>query len=317
MWESPGSSKASRAFTLVELLVVITIIGILIALLLPAVHYSRESARRSQFTNNLKQLGIAFHNYTQAKILFPYGYSETTPPYCHERECWMQQILPYIERESLFELYSKANAVYVSDVPAEIQDAPVSTLMCPSDFGLAFGGGSGVRTTPGGKGFQGNYVVCTGDQVMTRTGPLRGIFYHKSNEAPADVRDGTSNTLLASEVITRGQTIGGPNNTGALGDGGGYWGGAPWGSYGFTTLEAPNTRSPDQVNICKQTNIPEAPCTSIGDVGTARVFARSRHSGGVNAMMADGAVRFVTNTIDLTTWRAIGTRDMNEVFQPF
>ena len=101
------------------------------------------------------------------------------------------------------------------------------------------------------------------------------------------------------------------------GDGGSYWGGARWGGYGFTTLEAPNTTVADKVYACKSTTWPKAPCQSIGGTDQLQVFARSSHPGGVQSALADGSVRFISNTINLTTWRALGTKAGGEVVSDF
>jgi hypothetical protein len=123
-----------------------------------------------------------------------------------------------------------------------------------------------------------------------------------------DVMDGTSNTLMASEGIIRG------NGTGAWGEIGGVWGGAPHGSFAFSTFQAPNTSVADRVYSCKATTFPGAPNNAPCENGNAGGlsgrwnFARSYHSGGVNAIMGDGSLRFLPNSIDLQAYRAMGTR---------
>ena len=300
-----------RGFTLVELLVVIAIIGILIALLLPAVQAAREAARRSQCTNNLKQLGLAMHNYHDTHKVFPYGYRGSGT--FHDRGTWMQQMLPYIEQGPLYDKYMADGQHYVMDSPRGIKDVVIGSLTCPSDGEApGQGGGGGPRGAPADvPGFQGNYVVCTGDTNPGTGGGLRGIFYYHSKTKFAYIYDGTSNTLLASEVIIR------PYNTSwGWGGGGGYWGGAPHASYGFTTVEPPNSPLSDQVYACKSTTHPEAPCTSVAG-GTRYNYARSYHPGGVNVALADGSIRFVSETINLITWRSLGTRAGEEVLGEF
>ena len=298
-----------RGFTLIELLVVIAIIAILIALLLPAVQQAREAARRSQCKNNLKQLGLAMHNYHEMHSVFPYGYFDSNT--FHGRDTWMQQLMPGYEQGPAYKKYMSSNARWVMDTPAEIKDLRVPVLMCPSDPSSGgFGGGGGPRA--GGNGFQGNYVLCAGNALMTRNSKkLNGIACHDSSIRFRDITDGTANTLMAAEVIVRG------TRTGGWGGAGGYWGGGNHGAYGFTSLENPNTTVADQVYSCKSTTWPGAPCTAIGGGSALRNFARSMHVGGVQILMGDGASRFVSENISIVTWRALGSRNGGEVIGEF
>jgi prepilin-type N-terminal cleavage/methylation domain-containing protein len=295
------------AFTLVELLVVIAIIGVLVALLLPAVQAAREAARRMSCSNNLKQLALGLHNYHDAVQTFPYGYMESGG--FHLRDCWVQQLLPYIEQTAMYNKYMETQVQWIMDVPAALKDQSIAALLCPSD-GVRGAQGSNGGYRPDGYGAAGSYVGCTGDGLMLGYAKdLRGIFHYDSKNGFFSIPDGSSNTLMLSEVITRGQS----NSANGWGDGGSYWGGARWGGYGFTTLEAPNTTVADKVYACKSTTWPKAPCQSIGGTDQLQVFARSSHPGGVQTALADGSVRFVSDTINLTTWKALGTRAGGEV----
>ncbi|WP_166823629.1 DUF1559 domain-containing protein [Thalassoroseus pseudoceratinae] len=301
-----------RGFTLIELLVVIAIIAILIALLLPAVQQAREAARRTQCNNNLKQIGIAMHNYHGTFGSFPYGVREHGGVDSLSRDTWFHRLLPFVEQENLSEAYETANPPHCWHVGDDVKSVPVDGFMCPSDpAGPAFGGASTAN------GFQGNYVGCTGDARMVRSnssgGNFRGLFWETTNTSKTarirDIIDGTSNTLLVSEVIIRGRAP----KSGAWGAGGGYWGGGTGGGYGFTTLEAPNTSVPDILYGCKSTTFPRSPCTSVTNYNEPLISARSYHPGGVQAVMADGSTRFITESIDIDTWHAIGTRQGSEV----
>ncbi len=304
-----AAARKHRGFTLVELLVVIAIIGVLVALLLPAVQSAREAARRMQCTNHLKQLGLAMHNYHDTFKTFPYGYAENAMV-TRKRDCWMQRVLPFMEQQAMLDQYESQNPIWIMDTLPVVKDFQVETFLCPSDGARpAFGDSGGPRAN--GNGFQGNYVVNTGDTVMFATAALRGLFYYDSKTNFASIVDGTSNTLLVSEAIRRGSQVTG------WGGAGSYWGGARWGGYGFTTFEPPNALAPDQVYQCKLTGMKAAPCISIQATDDARNYARSYHPGGVNAALADGSVRFINNGIHLPTYRALGTRQEGEIVANF
>jgi prepilin-type N-terminal cleavage/methylation domain-containing protein len=307
--------RLAKGFTLVELLVVIAIIGILIALLLPAVQAAREAARRSQCTNNLKQIGLAMHNYHDRSKAFPYGYIEEgdcPAPGCnqlHRRTCWMQEIWPFIEQQPLYDQYMNDTQLWVMDVDPKVRDQVIPAFICPSDGSEpAFGASGGYRS--GADGFQGNYVVCWGEDVLPYgLVELHGIFYRRSDTNFADIVDGSSNTLMGSESIARGSK----NTGGGWGGAGGYWGGAPHGGFGFTTMEPPNSPLPDRVYACKTTTWPQAPCLSTAGAADHVNFARSYHPGGAVFVLADGSVRFISETVNLATYRALGTRRGGEV----
>ncbi len=320
----------NSAFTLIELLVVIAIIAVLIALLLPAVQQAREAARRSSCKNNLKQLGLALHNYHDTHGLFPYGnQSDQIPGGTHKRDCWFQRILPQVEQSAMSNLYEADHTLWIHNMasdntlPANIQaipTTPIAVFSCPSDGSTPGRGASGNQTN-----FQGNYVVSAGagqtwttdaNQIITVTNrnvvtipDAGGMFGQNSRFSLRDCLDGSSNTLLVSEGIVRGNS--GPN---AWGETGGYWGGAPHGSFAFSVSEPPNSSVADRVYSCKAetySGAPKgAPCEN-GNAGglTGRWnFARSFHTGGVQATFADGSVKFISDNIDRQTWLKLGLR---------
>jgi prepilin-type N-terminal cleavage/methylation domain-containing protein/prepilin-type processing-associated H-X9-DG protein len=310
--KSPDKRR-KRGFTLIELLVVIAIIAILIALLLPAVQQAREAARRSSCKNNLKQLGLAMHNYHDSFGVFPYGYQEDGT--FHRRDTWMQQLMPFYDQGPTYNAYAADGQQWVMDTPAAVRDLKIPVLMCPSDPSAgAYGGAGGSRS--GGFGFQGNYVMCAGNTIMYRpmtiAEGLNGICYNRSSVRFRDIADGTSNTLMCSETIIRGKV-----STGGWGGAGGYWGGGPHGSYGFTSLEPPNTTVPDQVYTCKSTTWPGSPCVEVGGGTNIQNFARSMHAGGAQVLMADGSGHFISENINVLTFRALGSTNSREVANPF
>ena len=302
-------------FTLVELLVVIAIIGVLVGLLLPAVQAAREAARRMSCSNNMKQLGLAMHNYHDTHNTFPYGHQLETAGSTHRRDTWFHRILPFIEQGNFYELYQNAPATYgfsateyIHTMPASIQGTQIAAMICPSDASSPATGGGGTTI-----GFQGTYAVCAGGgtgvvgtnfNMDMINGDPGGMFYRNSKNGFAACTDGSSNTLLASEGIIRG------NGVASWGGLGGYWGGAPHGSFGFSSAEGPNTTVPDRVYSCKSTTYPKAPCQNGNADGlTGRWnFARSLHPGGVQTTLCDGSVRFVSETVNVVTWRNLGNR---------
>ncbi|QDU64816.1 Type II secretion system protein G precursor [Planctomycetes bacterium Pan216] len=288
-------------FTLVELLVVIAIIGVLVSLLLPAVQQARESARRSMCTNNLKQLATSLHNYHDAHSVFPYGRRGGATL---DRETWFHRLLPYMDQTAIFDKYEEQNETYCWHTSDDVISTVVPMLSCPSDPSSPGFGGASTRM-----GFQGNYVGLNGNGIITHGSSAKGMFWSYSSVSLGNVLDGTSKTILASEVIVRGtQPV-----SGAWGAGGGYWGGSSGGSYAFTTLEPPNPLIPDVLYGCKDENLASAPCRSTGSYTNPEIYARSLHPGGVNAALVDGTVIFVGNSIDADLFRALGTRAGGEI----
>ncbi len=308
------STSQKRGFTLIELLVVIAIIAILIALLLPAVQQAREAARRSTCKNNLKQIGVALHNYLDTHRTLPYGHMEVQPgnyspssPYLtyHWRDTWAHQILPFIDQAPLYQKYTEDPATHVHIVSnPEIYKAVVSVYLCPSDPSTPGNADAAGRS-------QGSYIGCAGNVATTHGKNLNGIFSENSKALMRDMKDGSSNTIMVSEIMIRGNAAA----TTYWGCPGCYGIGGAHGEMTFSTKEVPNTPIADQNYTCKSTTWPNAPCVS--NTGTKYNYARSYHVGGVHALLGDGAVRFISSNIDRPTFQHLGDKSDGEVLGEF
>lgn len=318
-----------RGFTLIELLVVIAIIAVLVALLLPAVQQAREAARRTQCRNNFKQVGLALQNYQEAIGRFPpiscVPVGRTYEPYSAQA-----RLLPYIDGESLANLINwEVSAEFIGSPLACKQR--VSIYMCPSEVN------DRARLTPTLTHYPLNCGFNEGTWFVysPTTGAVGdGAFAPNQCFMPRDFTDGMSNTLAASEVKAYQPNLWDTNNPSALGVAppatpaalAAYFGGTfdsnghtEWiegdvHESGFTTTFTPNTRVPYSVSGITY----DIDLTSMRDGESttaptyAAITARSFHIGSVNALMMDGSVRTIGENIDLTVWRAAGTRAGNE-----
>ncbi len=313
--------RRRSAFTLVELLVVIAIIGILVALLLPAVQSARAAARRMQCSNNVKQLGLALHNYHTANSNFPAAQyiqidskqAGAPTPDDWVRWSWYAAMLPYVEQQNMADVYAehlsapRTGSFSYTNLPEKTAVAP--TFMCPSDpANPKVHNGS---TLANAQGFHGNYVLGAGDGFFNEGGHaesanLNGIFYVGSQTTIGDIKDGTTNTLMISEIILvkDGAIASGQEDIRRR-----YHNVAHAGAL-FSTKYPPNTSQPDRHNYCL-TTVEEAPCTPTGT--DVIVSARSYHPGGVLVGLGDGSVRFLSENIDITIYNSLGTRAGKEV----
>ena len=310
-----------RGFTLVELLVVIAIIAILIALLLPAVQAAREAARRAQCLNNLKQMGVALHNYYTAYDAFPAGTVKRFDPagpfhYWTNQLSWLARILPHVEQGTMFENSDfewERVAQHLpphSDPPNSItKNQQVPIYRCPSDNALK----------PHPDYAPTNYVACIGlsDKVIFLPMPGRvndtGTVLHvNSFTRISHITDGTSQTMVAAEC-----KVGQPLYLQARGDSNfGVWTNCVDGDGSQATSERPfrgyswfEAVGVDSWTYSTQMapNSPRRDCRSLSWWG--RYAARSWHPGGVQILLADGAARFVSDTIEALTWQNLGQRN--------
>jgi prepilin-type N-terminal cleavage/methylation domain-containing protein/prepilin-type processing-associated H-X9-DG protein len=336
-WQARRSANSPRGFTLVELLVVIAIIGILVALLLPAVQSAREAGRRVSCANNLKQLGLALNVYESTFTCFPTGtYWSICPAMngcnagpngqCNGRNGWHMFILPYVEQGNLLasmNLQPGTGSVSISSINSAAFQQVIPVFLCPSD---------NAPVVPSSNWTRLNYVGCfsadpTGylvDQEAYPTrynydqGPLsnpskvHALFNWNIYRRAGHIKDGLSNTVALSEVI------------GVTDIGRGVW----WHEWGwqYSHARSPNSSTPDSVwgavtsgpwSYCDTTAV-DAPCTGSSNAWSQEVFAaRSRHPGGINVCLIDGSVRFVANQIDLPLWQGLGSIDGLEIMRDF
>jgi len=287
------------AFTLVELLVVIAIIGVMVGLLLPAVQAAREAARRMQCSNNMRQIGLAMHNYHDSMNRFPAARAGC----CFGT--WNVLILPYIEQGNVSDLYRNWGG---SDTTGpRYSGAPNTTTVTNQRF-AAFSCPSDQENSPFSSLTNHNYAVNFGNTHSTQTS-LNGVIYggapfisdHLRKVQFRDIIDGTSNTLLVGEV-RQGQ---GSDLRGFT-----WWGDATQ----FTTYLAINSPLPDRIYTLAYCNpVRGMPCDVSTTTNPSMFASRSQHPGGVNATLADGSARFFSNSIDLNIWRALSTAAGAEV----
>ena len=296
-------NQPSRGFTLIELLVVIAIIGVLIALLLPAVQSAREAARRMQCTNNLKQIGLALHNYHDTWGRFAMGSVQVTTPSGPYRRPFLASLLPFLEQRNLYDSYNYDLSFQV-DQNQTARAATVSVFACPSDSQQTFVNNGGTVSD-----VKGNYGVNWGQNTYGDQGKPApfGLNYGANF---AEITDGSSNTFLMAELIQTPHPQGQPVSV--IDRRGRIWSDQP-SSHQISTRLAPNSQAADY-GACWHRPDLKAPCIrNTGDGPNHYIGARGNHPGGVNALLGDGSVRFLKNSISLATWQAISSRAGGEV----
>jgi len=306
--------KKKLGFTLIELLVVIAIIAVLIALLLPAVQQAREAARRSQCKNNLKQMGLAMHNYHEAMGCFPPAFISvkddqiTCEAGSHSSLGWGTFILPYVDQAALSNsIAARLNAIqsvgweqdFGSGGMVPLAKSIVSVYLCPSDTG-----GSINKNMPcwinNGRDYiaKSNYVACAGDSYSPADLPsatdsrligTTGVFGICTKTKMRDITDGSSNTFLIGE---RGSTTCVPipdDRAASIWIGIRVDSGAQWNHHDVATVIFRDPYNPGVVN-------PETILNAR--IGRKCGAFSSPHVGGVHFVLADGSVRFISENID-------------------
>ena len=282
--------KPRRGFTLIELLVVIAIIAVLIALLLPAVQSAREAARRAQCINNLKQLGLASHNYLSSVGCFPMGLLDQNDPYSGFLWTSYGPMVPLTQYTEQTQLYNAMNFNLNMYDPENttVNATGLATLWCPSDAGVELPQTQFYvlpNNDPGLPMRYSSYAGCAGTWFATQFGTAgtsnqNGVFYNQSITAMADITDGTSNTILFFEH-TR-------NILNQFDQGSWHW----WtsGNYGDTigTVYWP-------INPQKKLAYTVSDATTGSNAIGA---ASSLHPGGANVAFCDGSVKFIKETIN-------------------
>ena len=336
--KSHRAKSSSSGFTLVELLVVIAIIGILIALLLPAVQAAREAARRSQCTNNLKQFGLALHNYHDSFKTFPRynhmgvesGASSFNTYTVHIK------ILPYIEQQAMYDEIKDVSRNFYYDTNPQTDnytaDKRIAGFVCPSE--QIFPNPSRIGNT--------NYPVCTGSNIGWDIAVTRqnGVFCMRTETNFAAIIDGTSNTIMLAEQTTGDNDDGVYRHTSDIVRGLSWSGNQSTYQGPITSAELETAGAACEANSSNHSSVMASrysrgvfiytvfntlatpnwkypgcmTSTSTGAHGNSRGIypARSLHPGGVNHTLADASVRFVSETVDLQVYHAAGTRNGKE-----
>lgn len=318
----PPTRCVRGGFTMIELLVVIATIAVLFGLLLPAVQKVREAAARTQCANNLKQWGLAMYGYHDTVGTFPVGAQGFNG---YPRRVWVVSLWPYIEEANMFAKFDLAvdyefqpNTIAYSTEGVYAQKARI--YYCPSDRVNAFWTGDKYWRA------RGSYVINWGNQAiidgskqavkvpvnlaMAPFGYVNATYGGRPRTSRmADISDGTSNTLLMSEMIIAQNDDDYDCRGDMLNDD------RPCTQ--FMTLNTPNSGT-DSAAFCVQAPYPAfPPCDQASPYGPYHKTARSRHTGGVNVLFADGHGQFITDSIDLFTWRALSTMNGCELIPTF
>ena len=315
------SGLERRGFTLIELLVVIAIIAVLIALLLPAVQAAREAARRAQCVNNLKQLGLGLHMYHDINNRFPMGAQGRNPnsataayPNPSYRHPFVVSLMPYYEQTALYNAYNFQAVLFQNVVNNTARLTPINVYLCPSDSPQVF---RQAGANPPPLDVKGNYGVNWGISSFLTQGPIGSSpgarvapFFLSYGASIAEITDGTTNTLAMMELIQTESPKTPPGGVSTLDRRARIWNDDS-ACYQISTRLGPNSQAPDY-GRCVHTPL-KAPCIDATDTANHYIGSRSRHPGGINALLCDGSVRFFKDSINLASWQALSTKGSGEI----
>ena len=284
--------RSSHGFTLVELLVVISIIGILVGLLIPAVSAARDAARQTSCQNNLVQLGLAVHNYEYHFESLPPGVTNPNGPIRNEAQgihiSWIVKVLPYLEQRAVFQRFNQAAGAYAAE-NSDARAAWIAALQCPSDP---------IVRKPDDENVPGSsYVGCHHDAEAPIDDNNNGLLFLNSSVRYSDIFDGSSNTILLGEAISGSSDLGWASgtratlrNTGSFVENRYYLGDTSGAAAAEPSIEGP---------------------LYVGGFG-------SFHPGDIaNFAFADGSVRAISRSIDANLFRLLGHRADGEIMKGF
>lgn len=304
-------SSRPRGFTLIEVLVVMAVISLLVALLLPAVQSSREAARRMACRNNLKQLGVALHNYHEAHRRFPpglIGKDPLTDTKVSNRTAFVAFLLPYIGEETRAKRYN-----YEKDFADQFDVIVPKVVLyqCPSDESRRqfVSGNAGQNSSE----YKGNYGLNWGAQDYYQQFLVPGVrapFYVGYGATLADFKDGTSSSLLMLEMLQA------PAESGQVSDRRGRIWSAGATSFQISARFAPNSLQPDKGQCAHRPEL-KLPCQPDTPDGNDYMGTRSQHSGGVHTLIGDGAVRWLSDNVSLILFQAISSINGREAQTEF